>query len=201
MAHGGRCLLLVPCGVARRRAPPGGVSPPGLRCLVLPHERGRDSPRGLPRPHAVAHRRGGMVVKNCRALCCRVLRSGLQSRVKRSAQGKKGTRPRVIAQSALYIYMGTPLRARPRHRVIVRAQNTCKPGRGRYRGAGRGNSKNCKQGTRSGQIGARHCVIVHSAKAGPWSVARAAVQSMPCPPWRVAVISASLDAACTARAQ
>ena len=55
--------LRVLCSVARRRAPPGGVSPPGLRCLVLPHERGRDSPRGLPRPHAVAHRRGGMVVK------------------------------------------------------------------------------------------------------------------------------------------
>ena len=62
--------------------------------------------------------------KNCRALCCRVLRSGLQSRVKRSAQGKKGTRPRVIAQSALHIYMGTPLRARPRHRVIVRVAHT-----------------------------------------------------------------------------
>ena len=62
--------------------------------------------------------------KNCRALCCRVLRSGLQSRVKRSAQGKKGTRPRVIAQSALHIYMGTPLRARPRHRVIVRVVHT-----------------------------------------------------------------------------
>ena len=100
-----------------------------------------------------------------------------------SAQGKRGP---VIASSCINIYR-TPLRARPRHRVIVRAQNTCKPGRGRYQGAGRGNSKNCKQGTRSGQIGARHCVIVHSAKAGPWSVARAAVQSMPCPPWRVAV--------------
>ena len=64
--------------------------------------------------------------KNCRALCCRVLRSGLQSRVKRSAQGKKRTRPRVIAQSALHIYMGTPLRARPRprHRVIVRVAHT-----------------------------------------------------------------------------
>ena len=62
--------------------------------------------------------------KNCRALCCRVLRPGLQSRVKRSAQGKKGTRPRVIAQSALHIYMGTPLRARPRHRVIVRVVHT-----------------------------------------------------------------------------
>ena len=72
-------LLPVLCSVARRRAPPGGVSPPGLRCLVLPHERGRDSPRGLPRPHAVAHRRGGMVVKiaerfaaGCFDLDCRV---------------------------------------------------------------------------------------------------------------------------------
>ena len=77
--------------------------------------------------------------KNCRALCCRVLRSGLQSRVKRSARGKKGTRPRVIAQSALYIYMGHSAQgATPssRHRACG-AHNTCMPGRGRYRGARR----------------------------------------------------------------
>ena len=116
--------LRVLCSVARRRAPPGGVSPPGSRCLVLPHEVRSRQPTWA----ASATRRGPSArrngCKNCRALCCRVLRSGLQSRVKRSAQGKKGTRPRVIAQSALHIYMGTPLRARPRHRVIVRVAHT-----------------------------------------------------------------------------
>ena len=84
--------------------------------------------------------------KNCRALCCRVLRSGLQSRVKRSARGKKGTRPRVIAQSALYIYMGHSAQgATPssRHRACG-AHNTCMPGRGRYRGARREKLENLR---------------------------------------------------------
>ena len=152
----------------------------------------------------VAHRRGDNGRRARTAERFAAGRFDLNCRVGGSARGKEGPSSRhcaecfvyralssgqkgpVIASSCINIYR-TPLRARPRHRVIVRAQNTCKPGRGRYRGAGRGNSKNCKQGTRSGQIGARHCVIVHSAKAGPWSVARAAVQSTPCPPWRVAV--------------
>ena len=77
--------------------------------------------------------------KNCRALCCRVLRSGLQSRVKRSAQGKKrNPSSRHCAECFAYIYGHSAQGATPssRHRACG-AHNTCMPGRGRYRGARR----------------------------------------------------------------
>ena len=109
--------------------------------------------------------------KNCRALCCRVLRSGLQSRVKRSAQGKKGTRPRVIAQSALHIYIWA-LRS-GRDPVIASSCMWCTQylharARSLPRRSPGETRKPTMQGTRSGQRGTRPRVIVHSYGLSQW---------------------------------
>ena len=103
--------------------------------------------------------------KNCRALCCRVLRSGLQSRVKRSARGKKrNPSSRHCAECFVYIYGA--LRS-GRDPVIASSCVWCTQylharARSLPRRSPGETRKTTMQGTRSGQRGTRPRVIVHS---------------------------------------
>ena len=104
----------------------------------------------------------------CFDLDCRVL----LSRVKRSARGKKGTRPRVIAQSALYIY-GALRSGRDRDPVIASSCVWCTQylharARSLPRRSPGETRKTTMQGTRSGQRGTRPRVIVHSYGLSQW---------------------------------